>query len=93
MRRATGPPRAWPLSGRGRMAAAHRAAGGTTGGNGTTGSAWRPAVAPKRAIVTRPRAVIVMRAAWRTLPSARQQQQEIEEPSSSLPPRTSPPVP
>ncbi len=39
---ATAPPRGWALSARGRVAAAHRAASG----NGTTGSAGRPATAP-----------------------------------------------
>ncbi len=32
----------------GRMPASHREAGGTPGGDGETGSAWRPAVAPGR---------------------------------------------
>ncbi len=49
---------------------AHHAAGGTPGGNGTC-SAWRPAAAPGQRFAMRPRAGIVMRAAWRAFAAGR----------------------
>ncbi len=65
-------------------AAAHRVA---AGGNATTGSARRLALAAGRRFARRPRAGIVMRAAWRTSGSGRQRPPEAEKPSTSLLPR------
>jgi hypothetical protein len=73
--------RGWTFTARARMAAAHRAAGGTPGGNGTTDSASRPAVTPA---ANRPCAGIRHARRLAHVGAARRQTQETEEPSTSF---------